>query len=83
MSCIYGCTYFQFTSVTACDPNTHIVRGESFSGFRALTVWRLSCVGLTDSSNGSGSGVSLFFRDVSEINFLISNRIITNLRDLL
>jgi len=39
--------------------------------------------GLTDSSNISGSGVSLFFSYVSEINFLMSSGIIANLRALL
>jgi len=38
---------------------------------------------LTDFSNVSGSGVSLFFRGVFEINFLVSSGIITNLHDLL
>jgi len=39
--------------------------------------------GLTDSSNISGSEVSLFFCSVSEINFLISSGIIPNLHDFL
>jgi len=38
--------------------------------------------GLTDSSNVCGSGLSLFFCGVSEINFLMSSEIIANLRDL-
>jgi len=39
--------------------------------------------GLTDSSNVSGSGVSLFFHGVSESSFLMSSGIIANLCDLL
>ena len=38
--------------------------------------------GLTDSSNVCGSGMSLFFRDVLEINFLMSSGIIAKFRDL-
>ena len=38
--------------------------------------------GMTDSLHVCGSGLSLFFRGVSEINFLMSTRIIANLRDL-
>jgi len=37
---------------------------------------------LTVSSNVSGSGLSLFFHGISEINFLISSGIMANLRDL-
>jgi len=39
--------------------------------------------GLTDSSNDSGSAVSLFFHCMSEINFLISSGITANICDLL
>ena len=39
--------------------------------------------GLTDSSNVYGLRVSLFFRSMSKINFLMSSGIIANLRDLL
>jgi len=38
--------------------------------------------GLTDPSNVCGSGLSLFFHGMSEINFLMSSGIIANLRDL-
>jgi len=38
--------------------------------------------GLTDCSNVCGSGLSLFFRGISEINFLMSSGIIANLRHL-
>jgi len=64
------------------DSNSHVVRGESSSGFRTSTVWTVRGGGLTDSSNVCGSGLSLFFRGVSEINFLMSSGIIANPRDL-
>jgi len=58
------------------------VRGESSSGFVISTVKMVRGGGLTDSSNVCGSGLSLFFPSVSEINFLMSSGIIANLRDL-
>ena len=58
------------------------MKGESSSGFPTSTVKMVRGGGLTDSSNVCGSGLSLFFRDVSEINFLMSSGIIANLRDL-
>jgi len=58
------------------------VSGESSSGFVTSTVKMVREGGLTDSSNICGSGLSLFFRGVSEINFLIFSGIIANLRDL-
>ena len=65
------------------DSNVHVVRGESFSSFVISMGNMVSSGGLTDSLNASGSGGSLFFRSVSEINFLISSGIIANLHDLL
>ena len=65
------------------DSNVHVVRGEYFSGFVTSMVKMVRSGGLTDSLNVSGSGVSVFFRGVSEINFLMSSGIIANLRDLL
>ena len=38
--------------------------------------------GLTDSSNVCGSGLSLFFRGVSETNFLMCSGIMAIIRDL-
>jgi len=38
ISCICGCTFFQFVSVIGGDSNTHVVRGESSFGFRTSTV---------------------------------------------
>jgi len=58
------------------------VRGESSSGFVTSTVKMMRGGGLTDSWNVCGSGLSLFFRGVSEINFLMSLGIIANIRDL-
>jgi len=58
------------------------VRGESSSGFVTSMVKMVIGGGLTDSSNVCGLGVSLFFRGVSEIHFLMSLAIIANLRDL-
>ena len=58
------------------------MRGESSSGFMTLMVKMVTGGGLTDSSNVCGSGLYLFFRGVSEINFLMSSVIIANLRDL-
>jgi len=63
--------------------NVHVVRGESFSSFVTSMVKMMRSGGLTDPSNVSGSGVSLFFCGVSEINFLMSSGIIANLHDLL
>jgi len=65
------------------DSNVHVVRGESFSGFMTSMVKMVRSGGLTDSSNIYGSGVSLLFHCMSEINFLMSSGIIANLRDLL
>jgi len=59
-----------------------MVSRESSSGLRTSMVWTVRECGLTDSSNVCGSGVSLFFRGVSAINFLISSGIIAFLRDL-
>jgi len=58
------------------------VRGESSSGFVTSMVKMVTGGGLSDSSNVTGSGLSLFFRGMSEINFLISSGIIENLPDL-
>jgi len=58
------------------------VRGESSSGFVTSMVKMVTGGGLTDSSNVCGSGLSLFFRGVSEINFLMSSGIMANLLDL-
>ena len=53
------------------DSNSLVVRGESCSGFVTSIVKMVTGGGLTDSSNICGSGLSLFFRGVSEINFLM------------
>ena len=58
------------------------MRGESSSGFVTSTVYMVGEGGLTDSSNVCSAGVSLFFRGVSAINFLISSGIIANLLGL-
>jgi len=54
------------------------VRGESSSGFVTSLVKMVTSGGGTDSSNVCGSGLSLFFHGVSEINFLISSGIMAN-----
>jgi len=58
------------------------VRGESSSGCVTSMVKMLTGGGLTGSSNVCGSGLSLFFRSVLEINFLMSSGIMANLRNL-
>jgi len=58
------------------------VRGESSSGFVTSMVKMVTSGGLTDSANVCGSGLSLFFRGVVEINFLMSSGIMANLLDL-
>jgi len=58
------------------------VRGESSSGLVTSMVKMVTDGGLTDSSNVCVSGLSLFFRGMSEINFLMSSGIIANLLDL-
>ena len=58
------------------------MRGESSSGFPTSTVLMVRGGGLTDSSKVCGSGLSLFFRGLSQINFLMSSGIIANLGDL-
>jgi len=64
------------------DSNSHVARGESSSGFVTSTVKIVTGGGLTDYSNVCGSGLSVFFCGVSEINFLMFLGIIANLRDL-
>jgi len=68
--------------LSSSDSNSHVVRGESSSGFMTSMVKMVTGGGLIDFSNVCGSGLSLFFRGVSEINILMSSGIIPNLRDL-
>jgi len=64
ISCIWGCTFFQFVSVTGGDSNTNVVMVKSSSNFIISMVQMLSHGGLTNSLNVSGSGVSVFFHSI-------------------
>jgi len=64
------------------DSNSQVVRGESSSGFVTSMVKMVTGGGLTYSSNVRNSGLWLFFRSVSDINFLMSSGIRANLLDL-
>jgi len=81
ISCICVCTFFQFASVIGGDSNSQVVRGESSYGLVISMVKMVTAGGLTDSSNVCGSGLSLFFCGVLEINFLMSSGIMANLRE--
>jgi len=59
------------------------MRGESSYGFVTSMGKMVTGGGLTDSLNVCGSGLSLFFHGVSEMNFLMSSGIIANLRDFM